>query len=91
MYLKCVYFNYLKKKFFTKRCKTLKPGEFKYQFSDEDKFIDESKHRLLPLCIDTRPEYHNKNEIRKILLNVFSTHGKMNNSPQKFNGKPQVK
>jgi len=55
MYLKSTYFNYSKKKFFTMRSTTRKLDEFPYQFRDVDKFIDENKHRILPLCIDTRP------------------------------------
>jgi hypothetical protein len=82
MYLKRIYFNYSKKKFFTRKCKTIKLGEFIYQFSDEDKFIDENEHRLLPLCTDARLEYHNKHKIRILLLKFFSAHGKINNLPK---------
>ena len=91
MYLKCTYFNYSKNKFFTMSCTAIKPDEFQYQFRDEDKFIDENIHRILPLCIDTRPQYYNKNKIRELFLKFFSIYGKMKNSPKNVTGKPQVK
>lgn len=72
-------------------CTAIKPDEFQYQFRDEDKFIDENIHRILPLCIDTRPQYYNKNKIRELFLKFFSIYGKMKNSPKNVTGKPQVK